>query len=135
MPANGSTSSAKRTAGADATCTGSARKPVPATAATVRKGAIHRATAPAAENITPGKLMLQIIERQSPTAGDGAIGAWQARRVGGPHVAVDPIGDPDEVADVVEGPDVAAQMSEPLHGDSAFYSWRPVRCWVRPRVG
>src|SRR5262245_27085789 len=58
MPANGLTSSAKRTAGAGPTCTGSARKPMPATAATVRKGAIHRATAPAAENITPGKLLL-----------------------------------------------------------------------------
>jgi hypothetical protein len=54
---------------------------MPATAATVRKGAIHRATAPAAENITPGKLMLQSIERQSPTAGDGAIGAWHGSGV------------------------------------------------------
>src|SRR5580693_10399383 len=121
MPANGSTSSAKRTAGADATCTGSARKPVPATAATVRKGAIHRATAPAAENFTPGKLMLQIIERQSPSAGDGAIGAWHGSGVGGPRVAVDLPGDPDEVGDVVEGLDVAAQISGVLHGDSPCY--------------
>ena len=44
---------------------------MPATAATVRKGAIHRATASAAEDITPGKLALQRSERQSPTAGDG----------------------------------------------------------------
>jgi hypothetical protein len=33
-------------------------------ATTVRKGAIHRATAPAAENVTSGKLVLQDFERQ-----------------------------------------------------------------------
>jgi hypothetical protein len=43
-----------------------------ATAVNVKNGAIHRATALAAENITPGKLVLQNIERQSATTGDGA---------------------------------------------------------------
>jgi hypothetical protein len=40
---------------------------MPATAATARKGTNHRATAPTAEDITSGKLVLQSIERQSPT--------------------------------------------------------------------
>jgi hypothetical protein len=45
---------------------------MPTTAATVRKGAIHRATAPTAENVTPGNLVLQDVGRHPPTAGDGA---------------------------------------------------------------
>src|SRR4029079_2923742 len=64
MPANGLASSARRTAG-------SLTRPIPATAATVRRGAIHRATASAAEDITPGKLALQRSQRQTLTAGDG----------------------------------------------------------------
>jgi hypothetical protein len=75
MPTNGLAASAKRTTGARPTGAGSARKPMPATAAKVRKGAIHRPTAPAAENITPGKLLLQDIERQS----DGR--RWRDRRI------------------------------------------------------
>src|ERR1700756_4130260 len=67
MPANGLASSAKRTGGAGPTRTGPATKPMAAMAATVREGAIHRATAPAAENITSGKLVLQDIERQLST--------------------------------------------------------------------
>jgi hypothetical protein len=52
-----------------------------ATAATVRRGAINRATAPAAEDITSGKLVLQISEHQSTAAGEGALGGWPRRRV------------------------------------------------------
>ena len=51
---------ARRTAGA-----GPAWSPVQATAATVRRGAIRRATAQAAEDITRGKLVLGRVERQS----------------------------------------------------------------------
>src|SRR3984957_1465879 len=65
MPASGFASSANRTTGARSTGAGSARKPMPATATKVRKGAIERATAPAAENITSGKLVLPNFERQS----------------------------------------------------------------------
>jgi hypothetical protein len=50
MPANGLASSANRTGG-------STRGLDPTTAATVRRGAIHRATALAAENVTPGKVV------------------------------------------------------------------------------
>jgi hypothetical protein len=39
---------------------------MPVTATKVRKGAIERATAPATENITSGKLVLPNFERQSP---------------------------------------------------------------------
>src|ERR1700761_8931114 len=60
MPASGLASSANRTTGA-----GSARKPMPATVTKVRKGAMERATAPATENITSGKLVLLNFERQS----------------------------------------------------------------------
>src|ERR1700722_12395766 len=82
MPASGLAASANRTTGARSPCTGSARKPRPATTTKVRKGAIHRATAPAAENITPGKLVLQDSERQSPTADDRATGIASRRQLG-----------------------------------------------------
>src|SRR5271167_1878399 len=75
MPASGLASSANRTTGARSTGAGSSRKPMPATATKVRKGAIERATAPATENITSGKLVLPNFERQSPPVDDGATGA------------------------------------------------------------
>src|ERR1700679_2470753 len=71
MPASGLASSTRRIAGAGAPCTGSRRRPRPATTVKVRKGAIQRATAPAAENITFGKLALCDVGRQLPTEGDG----------------------------------------------------------------
>src|ERR1700721_992733 len=74
MPASGLASSANRTTGARTTAAGSGRKPMPATATKVRKGAIERAAAPATENITSGKLVLPRFERQSRSADDGAAG-------------------------------------------------------------
>src|ERR1700722_15096983 len=74
MPASGLAASANRTTGARSPCTGSTRRPRPATTTKVRKGAIHRATAPATENITSGKVVPPNLERQSGTADDGAHG-------------------------------------------------------------
>src|SRR6201997_451834 len=89
MPANGLASSAKRTAGEGPTCAGSASRPIAATTAPVSDGAIHRATAPAAENVTPGKLVLQNVERQSTTAdGEGRTRTCLTGRlqVGSAHI-------------------------------------------------
>ncbi|BBZ38710.1 hypothetical protein MCNS_17730 [Mycobacterium conspicuum] len=59
MPANGFASSAKRTAGAGPIVSTLVQK-VPAKAATVRRGAASRATAPTAENFTSGKLVHRV---------------------------------------------------------------------------
>src|ERR1700744_4764442 len=77
MPASGLASSANRTTGARSTGAGSARKPMPATARKIRKGAIERAAAPATENITSGKLVLRNFERQSSPTDDARAGLRQ----------------------------------------------------------